>query len=332
MLKMRKLNLNSNLLREISSQFLGQLSKLRELFLRKNFLTTIDQELTMLSSLILLDLSFNRLTRLPSSLANLQTLVELDLSHNNFAWLPEDLKNFTSLHYANLSFNQISRLGQLLTNMYNLVELHLGYNDLRIEVTELCQLKFLKELTFARCHNASEFFPNICKLDSLEGLYITNCNLEIIPAYIAELENLRVLDVSSNRLSCLPAQIFEMHNLEELNASSNYITELGWPENTARGIYDVDLSNNHLQILPAFFQKWLSRCRKLKLARNRLAALPEFLFLLRNLNFISAEDNPLDYTIALPKDFLTKCVLDDYFLNMTPEAIRLNCRRRDGTT
>src|SRR5262249_11005977 len=130
---------------------------------------------------------------------------------------------------------------------HNLMELHLGYNALKIDAAPLNHMKLLRELTFARCLNVLDFFPSICRLDSLEELHITDCELESLPSSIIELENLRVLDVSCNRLQWLPAEIFEIRSLEELNVSSNRIVDIENSMNSARNIYDADFSNNRLE-------------------------------------------------------------------------------------
>ena len=84
---------------------LGGLTKLMELRLYNNYLTTVPTELGSLGKLKKLDLRKNSLTSVPAELGGLTLLETLDLSGNQLTSVPAEIGNLTALTSLSLVGN-----------------------------------------------------------------------------------------------------------------------------------------------------------------------------------------------------------------------------------
>jgi len=66
---------------------------------------------------------------------------------------------------------------------------------------------------------------SISKLQKLEEIYATNCELESLPELFVNLKNLETLDLSMNKISKLPKSIKKLKKLKRLNLKGNPISE-----------------------------------------------------------------------------------------------------------
>ena len=88
---------------------LGQMKKLKQLWLYNNTITAFPSELGDMSSLVALDLSYNNISgTIPHELGRLQNLVTLDLSSNNLLGsIPSELGDIPNLQWIDLSSNRL---------------------------------------------------------------------------------------------------------------------------------------------------------------------------------------------------------------------------------
>ncbi|MEQ2240564.1 hypothetical protein ILYODFUR_016352 [Ilyodon furcidens] len=115
---MSTLELQSNNLKFISSDFLKLCINVTELHLEKNFVNKIQEDaFSSLGRLRTLSLSHNRLSSVPNATKNLQSLSKLDLSYNRIKTVGcQDFHNLTKLVELNLQNNSISALKDCLFN------------------------------------------------------------------------------------------------------------------------------------------------------------------------------------------------------------------------
>ena len=106
------------------------LTKLRELYVCSNQLTTLPPEIGNLTNLRELDLINNQLATLPPEIGNLSNLQELYLYDNQLTTLPPEIGNLTNLRELSLHYNQLTILPPEIGNLTNLRELHLRHNQL----------------------------------------------------------------------------------------------------------------------------------------------------------------------------------------------------------
>ncbi|XP_028764114.1 probable disease resistance protein At5g66900 [Neltuma alba] len=101
----------------------------------------------------------------------------------------------------------------------NLVELNIDYcKDLVKLPVDICKINPLKKLSITNCHKFSELPKEIGSLENLEVLRLSSCsNLEEMPASIKRLQKLGHLDISDCiSLKQLPEEFGYLGNLEKL--------------------------------------------------------------------------------------------------------------------
>ena len=108
---------------------MGRLTKLQQLSLAENQLTTVPESLGQLTQLQELWLDNNRLTSVPESLGRLTQLHELWLSENRLESVPESLGQLTQLKTLSLSGNRLRSLPDSLDKLTALGQFYLHRND-----------------------------------------------------------------------------------------------------------------------------------------------------------------------------------------------------------
>ena len=269
-------------------------SQLKYLFLSRNKLTTLPDQIGKLENLKFLFLEDNQLATLPEQVCQLWKLKELSLSNNRFITLPDQIGKLENLKFLHLENNQLATLPEPVCQLRKLRVLNLNNN----------QLTVLPE--------------RIDQLFSLTFLSISTNRLTTLPKGIGNLTNLKFLDLSGNQLITRPKQIDQLHKLEELrlHTPENLTPELEqilelWvsqaePEEQRaeaqdriifflQNIQQVELNLNTLNLksLPPIFDKGpvIERLKHLHLSHNKLTALPEQIDKLKKLKSLELEDN-----------------------------------------
>ena len=95
-------------------------------------------------------------------------------------------------------------------------------NDESVSVEFLKEIVGLKRLTV----EVASFTNDVCQLEVLESLTMSNLGLEELPSDIGALTNLKELYLWGNQLSELPDSVAKLCNLELLNVSGNAFENL----------------------------------------------------------------------------------------------------------
>ncbi|XP_039180714.1 leucine-rich repeat and calponin homology domain-containing protein 4 isoform X2 [Crotalus tigris] len=164
----------------------------------------------------------------------------------------------------------------------------------------------------------AEVPEDACHLMSLEGLSLYHNCLRSLPPAIANLQALTYLNVSRNQISALPACLCQLP-LKVLIASNNKLAALPEDIGSLSSLRQLDVSSNELRSLPGTMGG-LESLRDLNIRRNQITVLPEELAelplvrldfscnlvtrlpvcfrLLRRLQYILLENNPLQFPPA----------------------------------
>lgn len=246
--------------------------------------------ITLNPSILELYLPRNNIKSITSSLHFYRKLLFLDLSANSLSSLESG--NFISqkaLKVLILNNNRISALDSgCFQGLENLRILTMSSNSLKgISRNSLTPLKHLEKLDISRNELISEALHPLA-FDSLK-------------------HNLKTLDLSHNRMSFLPEKTFYgLSNLSSLNLAFNGIgrseeeegvlrnnsfvhltslTELNLESNQIHSLQShtflglenslesLDLSSNHLEIIPTTALSILSKLSRLSISRNRIIVL-----------------------------------------------------------
>lgn len=199
----RVLHLQENNIQTISKAALAQLTKLEELHLDDNSISTVGVEegaFREAVSLKLLFLTKNHLSSVPIGLP--EDLKELRLDENRIAVIAEE------------AFQNVTRLQRLLLDG-NLL------TDEGIAPGTFQDLVNLRELALAR--NSLTFPPPLLPSQSLVKLSLQENQIDQIPvAAFAALNRLEKLDISSNQLQTLTQGVFDgLSSLKHLMVRNN---------------------------------------------------------------------------------------------------------------
>ncbi|XP_068564763.1 leucine-rich repeat transmembrane protein FLRT2 [Cebidichthys violaceus] len=199
----RVLHLQENNIQTISKAALAQLTRLEELHLDDNSISTVGVEegaFREAISLKLLFLTKNHLSSVPIGLP--EDLKELRLDENRIA------------HIAEEAFQNVTRLQRLLLDG-NLL------TDEGIAPGTFQDLETLRELALAR--NSLTFPPPLLPSQSLVKLSLQENQIDQIPvAAFADLIRLEKLDISSNQLQTLTQGVFDgLSSLRHLMVRNN---------------------------------------------------------------------------------------------------------------
>jgi len=179
-----ELYLKENLLEELPDRLHKSLPLLSNMYLHRNNILRLPEDLGNMQSLTVLDLSKNHLKDVPESIKNLSALKTLDLSHNQLTELDENIFKISSIEYLVAVGNQIKSLPNSVSNLTNLFGLYLSRNLIGVIPERL-----------ADCINMHE-------------LYLDHNLLSHIPNMLTKLPNLSIISLSSNQLVSLPALPF----------------------------------------------------------------------------------------------------------------------------
>ncbi|KAF4390696.1 hypothetical protein G4B88_015586 [Cannabis sativa] len=286
----------------------------------------IPPEIGALTKLTYLDLSNNALTgQLPLSLTNLSKLEKLYLMHNQLnGSIPQKLGNLKNLVGLNLGNNKLngaipSSIGMLI----NLTELVLRENQISGSIpTSIGNLKNLLQLDLSYNSLSSSFPSNLFQLTKLTHLDISFNQLSgDIPKALGNLTNLTSLSLSSNKLygaTAIPWSIGHLIKLAYLYLDGNQISSIPISIEQLENLLYLNLSGN---ILSGPLPTPLLRLQldTLDVSHNKLnGSIPDVLFELTDLSFLSLSSNQLTGSIPLEFKFLTN--LND--LNLSFNQLR----------
>lgn len=205
----------------------------------------------------ILSLSLVDLIEIPVSICKLTMLKSLEISYCKLKKFPDDCPNLISLEKLVLNNNRLDRLPRWVIEIAKKNKHTHKYVVKGVERSEAHVLALLEILTGQVCkrmqgskpmslegivlynfdnlghitkifYNSTEsrvgVFPQeICNLEYLEELTLTNQDIQIIPKSIGNLKRLKILNLNFNGINEVPESIKKLKNLEHFYLESNKI-------------------------------------------------------------------------------------------------------------
>ncbi|CAG8624405.1 5816_t:CDS:2, partial [Ambispora gerdemannii] len=293
-----KARLSNNHLAHIPNNYFEGLHNLKELYLDRNSLRELPEELLKLTKLEILDLSNNCISDFHPRLKvkRLRNLRRLNLDNNGLSDITS-LTRLKTLRQLRVNNNYLDNLTPDIGRLVKLKLLYLNNNDLTFLPDAIGRLRGLIVLRLNNNHILN-LPASICVLRQLQVLELRGNLLSQLPENIKHLENLTQLDISENKLSQLPNDITRCTKLVKLDAHSNLLESIPLKIGQLSRLVNFNLSDNRLSTLPADIGK-LTSLIDLDVSHNRLVMLPEELGKLVKLTEIKLNDNPS--LLAIPE-------------------------------
>eukprot|EP00993_Chasmostoma_nieuportense_P007213 NODE_796_length_1860_cov_68.634737_g743_i0.p1 GENE.NODE_796_length_1860_cov_68.634737_g743_i0~~NODE_796_length_1860_cov_68.634737_g743_i0.p1 ORF type:complete len:590 (-),score=169.45 NODE_796_length_1860_cov_68.634737_g743_i0:60-1829(-) len=236
---------------------LGNIHKLTNLkalsaYKLKNLKEVPEVMFTECTKLEQLNLYNNAISSLPLALQNLTNLQELNLASNKILQLRDGtFDGMVSLRRLALFWNRIIKLPSL-QNLTSLEELQMNSNSLQ-EMPPTGLYPNLTSINFSK--NALQELPDTMfsaeAMPVLESLEMGNNQLMFVPEGMGQLPALTKLVLSSNKLSSLPDSLYQSQTLTFLDIGHNRFEKI--PEaiaNWAPRMVAFFIPNNEMRTLP----------------------------------------------------------------------------------
>ncbi|CAG8533647.1 14236_t:CDS:2 [Ambispora leptoticha] len=308
--------LSNNHLSYIPSHFFDGLHNLKALYLDRNSLRDLPEELLKLTKLEILDLSNNCISEFHPRLKfkRLRNLRRLNLDNNGLLDITSMTK-LKTLRELRVNNNYLDNLSPDIGRLVKLKLLYLNNNDLTSLPDAIGRLRSLSVLRLNNNHILN-LPASICALRQLQILELRGNLLSQLPENLKDLENLTQFDISENKLSQLPNDIIRCTKLVKLDVHSNLLESIPLKIGQLSRLVNFNLSENRLSTLPADIGK-LTALIDLDVSNNRLVVLPEELGKLVKLTEIKLNNNPSLLTIPeslkklplIKKIYLQNCSL-----------------------
>lgn len=289
--QLESIDLGFNQIHTIEDNAFHGLSKLKQLYLEANLLSTLTNDTLAGINVELLELSRNQIDKIESgAFQHLSKLKRLQLNRNRIGQLPPSIfKGLRSIERIDLAQNLISELDDdVFEDLPTLLILELGFN----------RIVSLPDSVF-------DGAPN---LNSLFLAYNTIVNIE---TPFQNLTELKLLDLSYNQIEFIePSAFSSMARLESLEIRSCNLSVLDENLfNEQNQLESLDLSENSLTELDLTVFGALKKLRFLKLEANRISELNNFTdikSLMPSLQFINLARNEIDCdSVAEMIEYLT---------------------------
>lgn len=141
---LRTLTLFQNVIREIPENILDRFVSLQALYLNKNRLERLPQDIGCLVNLRTLSVSQNRLIELPSSIGNLISLKSLCLYDNRLTSLPSTFSRLQKLESLEIERNLLKSLPTEIGNLVCLQSLEISNNLLTALPIGICKISLVR--------------------------------------------------------------------------------------------------------------------------------------------------------------------------------------------
>lgn len=196
-----KLNLCTNKLSKSLPEFFSELSHLKRLDIRYNYINNID---------------------VLGGLANLEAVYA---SKNYISGFFDKMENFRILYFDR---NPITNL-DFKNHLVKLTALDISKAKITMLLADFVEkIVNLEKLMLEKNHLVT-LPDNLGKLTKLTYLSLYGNNLQSLPASIGDLANLQHLDLHSNNLQVLPESIWNLTSLTLLNVASNILSSFPNP-------------------------------------------------------------------------------------------------------
>src|SRR5699024_1412844 len=264
MKSLKKLHLSSNKIENFSA--LAELTQLEELYLRRN-----------------------SLDKLPNEIKHLTKLKVLDVNSNSFKDV-EPLKGLTSLEKLYIGDTTVTDFSPL-RNLTSLTELYMRNTN-----TELKDISFLEELDnltilditigYRATEDKVDASP-INHLKNLEELIVIDSNIDNLE-FISSLTNLKYAQILRSNLTSLKG-VEDVQSLESLRVTSSDIKSLE-PLKALTEIKRIDMQYNAITSLKPL--KGLENLERINVSHNEISSLGP-LKNMKKLEYLNVERNNL---------------------------------------
>lgn len=191
------LNLKNNKIMEINGEILQSWSNVEKLYLGRNLIKILSEDIGYCNQLVELDLSSNGLETVPFALSQCTALKLLHLGSNKLTEVPPGLfTNLKCLREVQLYKNKLTEIPSDIGNLVDIERLSYSSNNIRMVPEEIGTCTMLRELYLSNNAKLSSIPSTAGHLRRLQELSLRKCPaLKQIPATIAELPELRELDI-----------------------------------------------------------------------------------------------------------------------------------------
>lgn len=298
------------------------LGHLETLNLKDNSLETLPERFGDLKALVSLDLSQNHLNHLPDSFGNCFNLEQLDLSQNPLLSLPGSISNF--VHLKSLSLGQLDRVGEMHIPWGQLHALaYLSMPGIGVE-----DIRYLGELTCLHTLNIAN--NPILRLPSasatLSTLTISSDQLPNLSTWLHQLPALSTLRIEGGGMPVMMDLLLGLPQLRRLQIQDAPVPSLSGISHLAQ-LTDLSLIHTEINAIPEEI-RLLKRLQELRIEQNPLQQLPNVFGGFEHLNAVHLNFNLLP---NLPDSLLLNWSIRALYAHGNPFSVeRLEDMRRKG--
>ena len=293
-------------------------TKVQELDLSSNELSSVQPDIKNLTNLVLLNLSRNPIQcqtskdyqGLPVELSRLPALRCLFMSECGLKVVPPVIWKCKGLEVLDISINKIEEISPKLGDLTKLKHLNVQQTNIKTLPQEIACCQDLKELLMwgnpiqslpvsmqyltlldRLAINYQQFGAGIDKY--MQGL-LANGQIQSdhLPQVIFELESLNVLDLEYTKINNLPDRC--RANLSECYLGQNFLREVPHILLEMDRLVVLDISKNQVNEIPSEIEN-LKMLEKIRLNRNQIAEIPESLCTLSGLQELDLGYNKLQH-------------------------------------
>ncbi|KAI4885947.1 hypothetical protein NFI96_027871 [Prochilodus magdalenae] len=221
--------------------------------------------------------------------------------HRKLKTIPDVPRQIRHLY---LQFNEIEAFNaKPFTNATSLRDINLSHNKLQSSLVERKAFAELQQLIHLHLehNNLEEVPPSLPK--TLERLHLGFNRISKITAdAIRELSSITVLDLCSNRLTDAGIKgkaLSGMKNLMQVNMCSNKLRSM--PPDLPPSLLQLSVENNSISSIPEGYFRKTPNVLSLRLAHNKLKAVPYNVFNLSRLMDLNLGHNQLSKSFLVPK-------------------------------
>ncbi|XP_024262992.1 leucine-rich repeat-containing protein 10B-like [Oncorhynchus tshawytscha] len=156
------------------------LRHLEKLYVCRNSLRTLPENIVQLKGLRILALDFNKMENVPLAICQLRNLTRLYLGSNRLMSLPPELRNLQSLRCLWMESNYFTRFPRQLYDLPHLRSLQMGDNRLRT------------------------LPPDLWRMEALRGLWLYGNRFTEFPRVLLRMVDLEILDLDKNKIEVFP--------------------------------------------------------------------------------------------------------------------------------